>query len=98
MPERKLPMSSNCPRTISATTNYFSSKVTGSAVCSPSPTTNSYWPGSISSTMVSHCSSVPRSEEHTSELQSRFDLVCRLLLEKKKNKTINKVRDNLIIT
>src|SRR5699024_4070104 len=29
--------------------------------------------------------SVFRSEEHTSELQSRFDLVCRLLLEKKKN-------------
>src|SRR5699024_12256960 len=28
---------------------------------------------------------VVRSEEHTSELQSRFDLVCRLLLEKKKN-------------
>src|SRR5699024_12087577 len=26
---------------------------------------------------------VDRSEEHTSELQSRFDLVCRLLLEKK---------------
>src|SRR5438067_8109455 len=30
--------------------------------------------------------SAARSEEHTSELQSRFDLVCRLLLEKK-NKT-----------
>src|SRR5699024_11794439 len=29
---------------------------------------------------------VIRSEEHTSELQSRFDLVCRLLLEKKKLK------------
>src|SRR5699024_11932333 len=28
-----------------------------------------------------------RSEEHTSELQSRFDLVCRLLLEQKKNQT-----------
>src|SRR6185312_3746516 len=28
--------------------------------------------------------SAPRSEEHTSELQSRSDLVCRLLLEKKK--------------
>src|SRR5438067_3779712 len=28
-----------------------------------------------------------RSEEHTSELQSRFDLVCRLLLEKKKLKS-----------
>src|SRR3989442_11391807 len=30
-----------------------------------------------------------RSEEHTSELQSRPHLVCRLLLEKKKNKTHN---------
>src|SRR5690554_7171046 len=30
-----------------------------------------------------------RSEEHTSELQSRPHLVCRLLLEKKKNKKIN---------
>src|SRR5699024_12576606 len=29
-----------------------------------------------------------RSEEHTSELQSRFDLVCRLLLEKKKQQQI----------
>src|SRR5256884_1024950 len=29
---------------------------------------------------------LPRSEEHTSELQSRLHLVCRLLLEKKKNK------------
>src|SRR5699024_11447951 len=29
-------------------------------------------------------SGMERSEEHTSELQSRFDLVCRLLLEKKK--------------
>src|SRR5699024_11285774 len=30
--------------------------------------------------------SVSRSEEHTSELQSRFDIVCRLLLEKKKGR------------
>src|SRR5438874_10656821 len=30
-----------------------------------------------------------RSEEHTSELQSRRDLVCRLLLEKKKKKTLH---------
>src|SRR5207249_3988541 len=35
-----------------------------------------------------------RSEEHTSELQSRFDLVCRLLLEKKKTKKINHGIDN----
>src|SRR3989440_9454207 len=46
------------------------------------------------------CSS-DRSEEHTSELQSRSDLVCRLLLEKKKNlikKTsavIRKVEDDV---
>src|SRR5690606_40340121 len=33
---------------------------------------------------------VVRSEEHTSELQSRENLVCRLLLEKKKKKKINK--------
>src|SRR5438105_7398029 len=30
-----------------------------------------------------------RSEEHTSELQSRVDLVCRLLLEKKKKNRVN---------
>src|SRR2546426_8999026 len=38
-----------------------------------------------------HCggSSTPRSEEHTSELQSPCNLVCRLLLEKKKKKNIN---------
>src|SRR5690349_22487150 len=35
-----------------------------------------------------------RSEEHTSELQSRRDLVCRLLLEKKKKKKIQKKTQN----
>src|SRR5690349_23550430 len=34
-----------------------------------------------------------RSEEHTSELQSRRDLVCRLLLEKKKRSTITPAQD-----
>src|SRR5260221_3733330 len=33
-----------------------------------------------------------RSEEHTSELQSHSDLVCRLLLEKKKKNTMVKTR------
>src|SRR5690349_23924285 len=37
-----------------------------------------------------------RSEEHTSELQSRRDLVCRLLLEKKKKK--QKTKKHLPIT
>src|SRR5437868_9049100 len=36
------------------------------------------------SVSLRHMHLVTRSEEHTSELQSRFDLVCRLLLEKKK--------------
>src|SRR2546427_4693638 len=33
----------------------------------------------------------PRSEEHTSELQSQSNLVCRLLLEKKKNKNSEEI-------
>src|SRR5699024_11770520 len=36
--------------------------------------------------LAEHLKCSERSEEHTSELQSRFDLVCRLLLEKKKKK------------
>src|SRR5207248_7608741 len=36
---------------------------------------------------VKNVAPVQRSEEHTSELQSPYDLVCRLLLEKKKKKT-----------
>src|SRR6266498_6162860 len=35
----------------------------------------------------------PRSEEHTSELQSRPHLVCRLLLEKKKKKKLNNLHN-----
>src|SRR5438067_7281155 len=42
------------------------------------------------------CCRIGRSEEHTSELQSRFDLVCRLLLEKKKKKKKKKQYENKI--
>src|SRR5437868_13173665 len=44
-----------------------------------------------SATVLSRATTVAaaRSEEHTSELQSRFDLVCRLLLEKKKKTQSN---------
>src|SRR5207249_8804114 len=38
----------------------------------------------IEESIVAFVEQSTRSEEHTSELQSRFDLVCRLLLEKKK--------------
>src|SRR5450432_4707580 len=40
-------------------------------------------------TVADTCSNLRRSEEHTSELQSRSDLVCRLLLAKKKKKAPN---------
>src|SRR5690349_23470337 len=52
------------------------------------------WPTSSIATRAS----VPngRSEEHTSELQSRRDLVCRLLLEKKKKK--KKIKTNKTTT
>src|SRR5207248_6219848 len=48
----------------------------------------STWVMSESSKQRTTCAmaSTSRSEEHTSELQSPYDLVCRLLLEKKKNK------------
>src|SRR5699024_12514906 len=57
--------------------------------------TFSIWDNSFSIKLSLVCSIVwqPRSEEHTSELQSRFDLVCRLLLEKKK-KPNNKILEN----
>src|SRR5690349_24227171 len=68
-----------------------------SALCGRSPLwPNHLWLGTGSQDehekaadlpLCSFCAS-KRSEEHTSELQSRRDLVCRLLLEKKKQKTI----------
>src|SRR5436190_9776482 len=57
-----------------------------------------HWPGSARSQASGWCSTASgspsskrrrRSEEHTSELQSHSDLVCRLLLEKKKKKNTN---------
>src|SRR5687768_18286621 len=42
---------------------------------------------------VAGAGAVSRSEEHTSELQSRLHLVCRLLLEKKKK--VNLIRKNI---
>src|SRR2546429_6583802 len=47
------------------------------------------WPGApLPAGRPPHERGGPRSEEHTSELQSRLHLVCRLLLEKKKNPLI----------
>src|SRR5690625_6987349 len=48
--------------------------------------------GSSSRTSLSPTREITRSEEHTSELQSRGHLVCRLLLEKKKQKQLPRLR------
>src|SRR5437870_10720081 len=47
-------------------------------------------PGVSSARLHGGGRTIPRSEEHTSELQSRGHLVCRLLLEKKKKKIAQK--------
>src|SRR5256885_5602346 len=44
--------------------------------------------------LVASCTCTPRSEEHTSELQSPCNLVCRLLLEKKKIEYYVRYSDN----
>src|SRR5216683_3780777 len=50
------------------------------------PQQRSLWPAKPPAQAAPPAPVAPRSEEHTSELQSRSDLVCRLLLEKKKKK------------
>src|SRR5690242_21474413 len=74
-------------------TTLFRSRATSAATRGPAhptraptrtpPTTPST---TTSRALPAQCSADPRSEEHTSELQSHVNLVCRLLLEKKKKK------------
>src|SRR5256885_5388497 len=52
----------------------------------PSASSGTY-PLGLPGRMIIQCGESMRSEEHTSELQSPCNLVCRLLLEKKKNIT-----------
>src|SRR5438270_5843421 len=54
------------------------------------------WPGFCVLERAGAARPDARSEEHTSELQSQSNLVCRLLLEKKKKKSyINYIQDNI---
>src|SRR5207249_6500656 len=55
----------------------------------PRPGASGPWGSRVPGGNYSKLLAVSRSEEHTSELQSRFDLVCRLLLEKKKHAKYN---------
>src|SRR5260370_23191970 len=65
----------------------FRAAITAAAADSPAATPASLAPASAPMLPVSLRVNPPRSEEHTSELQSHLNLVCRLLLEKKKNKS-----------
>src|SRR5687768_18363116 len=78
----------SCP---DATSSAPSSKWTSRSGSIPDAITVVVAPGATYSGSVRHSgntgkSKFMRSEEHTSELQSRLHLVCRLLLEKKKKK------------
>src|SRR5689334_24650690 len=65
-------------------TTLFRSRWPCAATCTPAPT----W-RSATCPVLSQSQNVLRSEEHTSELQSQFHLVCRLLLEKKKKNKLH---------
>src|SRR2546422_1403581 len=73
-------------------TSMASAPAPGGAASLSSATGSAPGGGSVSNTS----SPSGRSEEHTSELQSRLHLVCRLLLEKKKKKPTAKLRDQPI--
>src|SRR5690242_21558441 len=62
-------------------------------ICVPSKSKKAPMSGPSGPASISASRARRRSEEHTSELQSHVNLVCRLLLEKKKKKT-NKTQDN----
>src|SRR5690606_41495607 len=73
-----------CPATSPPSPNW-----PGSPPCtshrSPRPTRRPCWTTRPTAPSTRACGPDSRSEEHTSELQSRENLVCRLLLEKKNN-------------
>src|SRR5689334_24777183 len=65
-------------------TDRSASKIVSTKITSTGWST--YSRASATAPAVPSCTTCSRSEEHTSELQSQFHLVCRLLLEKKKKK------------
>src|SRR2546429_4599983 len=61
-------------------------KPAGYTRCPSNTAQQKIWPSALQSQILRCAQNDNRSEEHTSELQSRLHLVCRLLLEKKKNR------------
>src|SRR2546429_1660520 len=66
-------------------TTLFRSKTLISTAAGVPPDVAGLWDAQVSQ-FADLNATIPRSEEHTSELQSRLHLVCRLLLEKKKKR------------
>src|SRR5690349_22352750 len=88
-PKKIVLASSTVSRLLDAIAATMPKSTAGSSTCTPPATlTKISWSKSLAPIFFSSTatSSATRSEEHTSELQSRRDLVCRLLLEKKKKK------------
>src|SRR5256885_6385143 len=83
---RRPPRSTLFPYTTLFRSGFISSLSTKPGPPQPSPRGSPSWTTKLGTT---RCQRDPskRSEEHTSELQSPCNLVCRLLLEKKKNHT-----------
>src|SRR5437764_10153454 len=78
-----------CPRPATTSTLYPYTTLFRSIILPIANGTKHEWQGSVKlklggTTVPVRIGSIPRSEEHTSELQSPMYLVCRLLLEKKK--------------
>src|SRR2546422_4543373 len=63
------------------------------SACQPACETDRDQPAGLAPERIARYFPARRSEEHTSELQSRLHLVCRLLLEKKKKKNNTTQRD-----
>src|SRR5438874_10761443 len=82
---RRPPTSTLFPYTTLFRSHIGEPYVLGSLAPKNNPTWKGPWDcAEFASWLVFQAADVLRSEEHTSELQSRRDLVCRLLLEKKK--------------
>src|SRR5256885_3719359 len=82
---RRPPRSTLFPYTTLFRSN-TSQMASAAASVKPRAKTDSWAKSALSSSASKSCDHSIRSEEHTSELQSPCNLVCRLLLEKKKSK------------
>src|SRR5688572_32570439 len=91
---RRPPRSTLFPYTTLFRSTRSSIRVSGSSAATVGPTTSATADWTTCSP-ADRTSTFSRSEEHTSELQSQSNLVCRLLLEKKKKR--EKVESKIIV-